>query len=104
MCRPAAPIGRGARPGRTREALSQRGYVGPVAAGEDNAERVEQYQLGVMRHGLGDVVASCLGDKPRQFLDLLSHCRYRLALLLTMCVRRLPTAGDRISTVSPGFR
>src|SRR5947207_3417825 len=45
----------------------------PFAAGEDHTERVEQDQLGVIPHGLGNVLAPRLRNKPRQFFNLLAQ-------------------------------
>ena len=55
---------------------------------------------------LEDVLAAAHPHGPRadlgRNLDLVH--RYFLASLLTIEARRLPIAGERISTVSPGFR
>ena len=56
LCRPAARIDRGAAAGSRREPLAQLPHLGPLRAGEDHAERVEQHQLGVPLHRLGDVL------------------------------------------------
>ena len=71
--RPAARIDRCPDPAGGGQPLAQLRYLGPLAAGEDDAQRVEQGQLCVMPHRLGDVLPARRRDKCCQFLDLPSH-------------------------------
>ena len=70
---PAAGIDRGPAAGVRGEPLAQLAYLGPLRAGQDDAESVEQHEPRMTPHRLGYFLAPRLRDKSRQFFDLLRH-------------------------------
>ena len=71
--RPTAGIDRRTGPGGGGESLAQLPHFGPPAAGQDDAERVEQRNFCVSPHRFGHVLPARPRDESRQFLDLPSH-------------------------------
>ena len=71
--RPAARVNGGAGARRRRETLAQLLHLGPLRAGEDHAERIEENELRLMLHRLGDILPLRLRDELRELFDLLSH-------------------------------
>jgi hypothetical protein len=71
--RPAPRIERGARTGRSGQALPQSAHLGPLAAGEDHPQRVEQYHFGMALDRCRDVFPPRRRDETCQSVDLLPH-------------------------------